>query len=388
MPAHAVVLTTYALARRDAAALGSIEWSHAVLDEAQNIKNPRAQQARAVRTLRAGHRIALTGTPIENRLAELWSIFEFLNPGLLGSLEQFRRQLAIPVERYRNPDAMARLRRLTGPFLLRRLKSDPSIIRDLPAKLEMTVHCTLTREQAALYQAALDEMMTRIEESRGMSRRGLILKLITELKQICNHPVHFQREPGPLPTRSGKLDRLLEMLDEARSEGDGSLVYSQYKEMGDLLVQAVQAHLDVDVPFLHGGVPPRRRDQLVDRFQEEGDEAPPVFVLSLKAGGTGLNLTAANRVFHFDRWWNPAVEDQATDRAHRIGQTRTVQVHKMVTIGTLEERIDRMLIEKRELAEQVVGAGETWLTEMSDDELRELLALGGDAVVEEAGGGA
>ncbi|MGD8394953.1 MAG: DEAD/DEAH box helicase [Candidatus Eiseniibacteriota bacterium] len=383
---HAVVLTTYALARRDAGLLAKVAWSHAAIDEAQNVKNPAAQQARAVRGLRAARRVALTGTPIENRLAELWSIFEFLNPGLLGPLDRFRRQVAIPIERYREPKATERLRRLTGPFLLRRLKSDPRVVRDLPDKLEMSVVCALTQEQAALYQAAIDHLMAQIEASQGMSRRGLILKLITQLKQICNHPAHFQRETGPLPHRSGKLDRLLEMLEEARDAGDRALLYTQYREMGALLVSAVGTALDVDVPFLHGGVPPRQRDAMVDRFQED-PAAPPVFVLSLKAGGTGLNLTAANRVFHFDRWWNPAVEDQATDRAHRIGQTQTVQVHKLVTLGTLEERIDRMLEEKRELAEAVVGAGETWLTEMSDDELRSLVALSREAVVEEDGDG-
>ncbi len=380
LDAHAVVLTTYALARRDAAMLGDVPWSYVVLDEAQYVKNAASQQARAVRSLRAARRVALTGTPVENRLAELWSIYEFLNPGLLGPLETFRRELAIPVERYRDGEAEAKLKKMVGPFLLRRVKSDPRVIQDLPEKLEMTVHCSLTREQAALYQAALDRLLRSIEESEGMSRRGLILKLITALKQICNHPVHFERKPGELARRSGKLDRLLDMLAEARDGGDKALVYTQYREMGKLLVAAIEARLGERVLFLHGGVPVADRERMVDDFQNEGDDTP-IFVLSLKAGGTGLNLTAANHVFHFDRWWNPAVEDQATDRAYRIGQTRTVQVHKMVTLGTLEERIDRMLIEKRELAERIVGTGEAWLTELNDTELRELFELSTDAVV-------
>jgi superfamily II DNA or RNA helicase len=377
---HAVVITTYGLLRRDVDVLGAIEWGVVVLDEAQNIKNPAARQAVAARSLRAEHRFALTGTPVENRLAELWSILEFCAPGLLGPLERFRRQFAIPIERYRDDHAAEHLRRLVRPFVLRRLKSDPAVAADLPAKQEMAVVCTLTREQATLYQAAVEESMERIEHTTGIERRGLVLALLTSLKQICNHPAHYLRERGPLAGRSGKLERTCAMLEETIAAGDRTLVFTQYREMGDRLVAHLRATLGVEPLFLHGGVPRLARDAMVRRFQEDPD-APPVFVLSLKAGGTGLNLTRATRVIHYDRWWNPAVEDQATDRTHRIGQHRVVQVYRLLAAGTLEERIDAMLVDKRALADRIVGPGETWITEMSDKELRQLLALSSDAAV-------
>jgi hypothetical protein len=379
----AVVVTTYGLLRRDADVLGAVDWSVAVLDEAQNIKNSASRTARAARALRATHRFALTGTPVENRLAELWSILEFTTPRLLGSLEGFRRQYALPIERYRDDGAAERLRRIVGPFVLRRLKSDPKILRDLPSKNEMRVVCTLTREQASLYQAAVNETMRKIEESEGIQRRGLVLALITSLKQICNHPAQFLGESGPLPGRSGKLERLGEMLEEVVASGDRALVFTQYREMGNRLVAHLGRALPTEILFLHGGVARAARDTMVRRFQED-ERAPRVFVLSLKAGGTGLNLTAASHVFHFDRWWNPAVEDQATDRAHRIGQRRAVQVHKFVTGGTVEEKVDRMLEEKRDLASRIVGGSEKWITELGDEALRELFALSSDATVEDA----
>ncbi|MBP7149706.1 MAG: DEAD/DEAH box helicase, partial [Acidobacteria bacterium] len=379
-PAGAIVLTTYGLLRRDAELLGGVEWSVAALDEAQNIKNAASHTARAARALRAAHRFALTGTPVENRLAELWSISEFLNPRLLGPLETFRREVAIPVERYNRDDVAERLARVVRPFVLRRLKSDPAVIRDLPAKQEMDVICTLTREQASLYQAAVDEVMREIESAQGIARRGLVLALLTALKQICNHPAQYLGEAGPLAGRSGKLARLSEMLEEVVAAGDRALVFTQYREMGDRLVAELSRRLGEDVPFLHGGVPRAKRDELVARFQD-GPRAPRVFVLSLKAGGTGLNLTAANHVFHYDRWWNPAVEDQATDRAYRIGQSRAVQVHKLLCAGTVEEKINEMLAKKRALAERIVGAGEQWITELDDTALRELFALSPNAVV-------
>jgi len=377
----AVVVTTYPLLRRDRALLTGIDWGAAVLDEAQNVKNPGAQQAAAARALRAAPRFALTGTPVENRLAELWSILDFCVPGLLGPLAAFRRRFAVPVERYRDEGAAAALRRLTGPFVLRRVKSDPAIVADLPPKQEIAVACTLTREQATLYQAALAEAMAQVRAADGIARRGRILALLTALKQICNHPAHYLGQPGPLPGRSGKLDRVVEMLEESVAAGDRTLVFTQFREMGTRLVAAVERALGVEVLFLHGGVPRAARDAMVQRFQEARD-APPVFVLSLRAGGTGLNLTAATRVIHFDRWWNPAVEDQATDRAHRIGQRRTVQVYRLLTAGTVEERIDRLLLDKRALADRVIGAGEAWITELGDAELQELLALSTDAVVD------
>ncbi|MFC1643004.1 DEAD/DEAH box helicase, partial [Myxococcota bacterium] len=376
-----LVITSYGLLRRDVELLSSVPWSTVVLDEAQNIKNAASATARAARALPATHRFALTGTPVENRLAELWSIFEFANPGLLGPLEAFRREFAVPIERYGNDQAAARLRQIVSPFLLRRLKSDPTIIHDLPPKNEMKVICTLTREQATLYQAVVDEEMRRIESADGIERRGRVLALLMFLKQICNHPAQYLGDAGPLSHRSGKLDRAAEMLEEAVAEGDKALVFTQFREMGDRLVAHLEERLGVEVAFLHGGTPRKARDEMVGRFQEE-PQGPRIFVLSVKAGGTGLNLTAANHVFHFDRWWNPAVEDQATDRAFRIGQRRAVQVHKLVCAGTVEEKVDRMLEQKRDLASRVVNAGEKWITELGNDELRDLFALSKDAAVD------
>jgi hypothetical protein len=383
-PPHAIVVTTYGMLRRDRALLGEMDWAVAVLDEAQNVKNPASQQAGAARALRASHRFALTGTPLENRLAELWSILEYCVPGILGPLEGFRRRFAVPIERYRDEAAAERLRRLVSPFLLRRLKSDPAIAADLPPKQEMPVVCTLTREQATLYQAAVEDAMARIEGTEGVKRRGIVLALLTALKQICNHPAHYLHEAGPLPGRSGKLMRLTEMLEETVAAGDRALVFTQYRQMGDLLVAHLQSTLGAEVLFLHGGVPRDARDAMVRRFQDD-PRAPAIFVLSLRAGGTGLNLTRASRVLHFDRWWNPAVEDQATDRAHRIGQQQLVQVYRLLAAGTLEEKIDAMLTDKRALADRVVGAGETWITELPDSELRRLVALSSDATIEEEG---
>jgi hypothetical protein len=375
-----LVLTTYGLLRRDGALLSDVEWSVVVLDEAQNIKNAASATARAARALGATHRFALTGTPVENRLAELWSILEFANPGLLGPLDAFRRDYAVPIERYRDDHAAARLHRIVSPFLLRRLKSDPAIIDDLPPKNEMRVICTLTQEQATLYQAVVDEEMRRIEESEGIERHGRVLALLSFLKQICNHPAQYLGESGPLAGRSGKLARLAEMLEEAIAAGDKALVFTQFREMGERLVGHLASCLGVEVLFLHGGTPKRARDAMVGRFQDEPNDAR-VFVLSVKAGGTGLNLTAASHVFHFDRWWNPAVEDQATDRAYRIGQKRALQVHKLVCAGTVEEKVDQMLEEKRVLAAMVVGADERWITELGDADLRALFTLAPDASI-------
>lgn len=370
-----VVLTTYVLARLDAELLGRVRWSHLIIDEAQNIKNPASQQARALRSLPAERRLALTGTPVENRLTELWSILEFANPGFLGGLGDFRRRFAVPIERLGDQAAAERLRRLAGTFILRRVKTDPTVIQDLPEKQEQKIWCTLTREQATLYQAAVDNTLDRISESSGMKRKANILALLTALKQICNHPAHYLKEGGDrLPARSGKLTRLSEMMEELAAEGDRALIFSQYKEMGDLLHAHFKRTLGVDLPFIHGGVPPLQRDHIVQTFQEDEDAAPAL-LLSLKAGGTGLNLTRATHVFHFDRWWNPAVEDQATDRAFRVGQTRHVRVHKFIVAGTIEEKIDGILESKRDLADSIVGDGETWLTELDDDALRDLFAL-------------
>ena len=370
---HDVVLTTYSLVTRDLAELGAVGWGRMVLDEAQQIKNPGAAQTKAVGKLRARRRIALTGTPVENRLSELWSIMHVLNPGLLGSARSFRERFALPIERDNDSEAAAVLRRATGPFVLRRLKTDRSIISDLPDKIETVDHCPLTREQATLYQAVVDELLASAEEAEGINRRGIVLAGLLRLKQVCNHPAHYQPDGSPLRGRSGKLTRTEELLEEILGEGDKVLCFTQFKAWGELLAPYLQRQFGTDALWLHGGVRRPARDEMVRRFQDP--DGPRLFLISLKAGGTGLNLTAASHVIHLDRWWNPAVEDQATDRAYRIGQHRTVQVHKLVTIGTVEERIDEMITRKRELAQRVVGSGEDWLTELSTEELRDLVSL-------------
>jgi SNF2 family DNA or RNA helicase len=376
---HDLVITTYATAHRDEEALSAVSWENLVLDEAQNIKNPQAKQTKTAKRLKAAQRIALTGTPVENRLSELWSIMDFLNPGYLGPAKKFHETFALPIERYRDLDRAERLRRMTQPFILRRLKTDPAIIKDLPEKVESKVYYHLTPEQATLYGAVVEDMLAKIESSAGIDRRGQILAALTKLKQICNHPALFLQDGSPLEGRSGKLTRLEEMLDEVLSEGDKALIFTQFAGMGAMLRHHLQEKLGCEVLFLHGGTPKGGRDAMIERFQSE-EGGPPLFVLSLKAGGFGLNLTAANRVFHFDRWWNPAVENQATDRAFRIGQRKNVFVHKFVCLGTLEDRIDKMIEEKKELAEAVVGAGEAWLTELSTEDLREVLALSREAI--------
>jgi non-specific serine/threonine protein kinase len=317
---------------------------------------------------------------VENRLSEMWSILDFLNPGLLGTARDFRARFALPIERYRDPDRAAQLRRLAGPFILRRLKTDRGIIQDLPEKQEMKVFCNLTRAQASLYQATVDDLMRRIEASDGIQQRGLVLSMLLRLKQACNHPAQLLGDGSALAGRSGKLERLEEVLDEVMQVGDRARVFTQFAEMGHLLQARLQERFAREIPFLHGGTRKGDRDALVERFQGAG--GPAVLLLSLKAGGTGLNLTAANHVIHFDRWWNPAVEDQATDRAFRIGQRRDVQVRKLICAGTLEERIDLVIEEKKALAGSVLGTGEAWLTEMSTDELRRVVALSADAVAE------
>ncbi|NLY02868.1 MAG: DEAD/DEAH box helicase [Rhodopirellula sp.] len=375
---QAIVISSYGLLHRDLDCLREVDWAGVVLDEAQNIKNPQTKQARAARSLKAEYRIALTGTPVENHVGDLWSTMEFLNPGLLGSQAEFKRSFFVPIQAMRDPDAAASLKRITGPFILRRLKTDRTIISDLPEKLEMKVYCTLTKEQASLYAAVLKEAEKPLGDADGIRRKGVILGMLSKLKQVCNHPAQFLGDNSEIPGRSGKLARLTEMLEEALEVGDRALIFSQFTEMGEILRRHIEATFGREVLFLHGGVPKRRRDTMVERFQTE--DGPAVFLLSLKAGGTGLNLTRANHVFHFDRWWNPAVENQATDRAFRIGQKQNVQVHKFICAGTFEERIDRMIESKREIAEQVVGVGEGWLTELSSRELKQIFALGKEAV--------
>ena len=371
LAADEIVLVTYGVVLRDSARLAEVGWGLLVADEAQHAKNPLSRTARELRAVPAPARIALTGTPVENRLSELWAILDWTTPGLLGHLEAFTRRVAVPVERYRDAEATARFAGLIRPFLLRRRKTDPGIAPELPPKTETDVFVPLTAEQVTLYEAMVRETMEAIERSEGIERAGLVFKLLTALKQICNHPAQYLKQPGPLDGRSGKLAAFDELTDIILASGESMLVFTQYTQMGALL----QQHLDacgIGSLFLHGGVPVPRREEMVARFQA-GDV--PVFLLSLKAGGTGLTLTRATHVLHYDRWWNPAVEDQATDRAYRIGQDRPVQVHRLVAEGTLEDRIAALLEKKRELADAVIGSGEGWIAELSDAELAELVSL-------------
>lgn len=392
-----IVITTYPLLARDEADLATVDWAHIVLDEAQAIKNPNTAVSRVARRLPGRHAIALTGTPMENNLGELHTIMDFCAPGLLGSARSFRAKWARPIETGADPGAAARLRRMLDPFILRRVKTDPAVIGDLPEKQENTEFVELTVEQAALYAAYVRELDAALAARRGdaaeagrsaMSRRALVLTSLTRLKQICNHPAHYLADGSPITDggghRSGKVRRLVELLDLAVGQGESTLVFTQYAEFGRLLRPYLAERYGRPIPFLHGGVPRAERLAMVEEFNAPG--GPPVLLLSLKAGGTGLNLTGANHVVHVDRWWNPAVENQATDRAYRIGQLRDVTVHKLVSRGTLEERIDRVIADKIALGGAVIGTGARALTELDDAELRTLVHLdarprpgGGDA---------
>ncbi|GAB2807177.1 DEAD/DEAH box helicase [Streptomyces chlorus] len=374
------VLTTYGTMRLDAPRLAEVSWGMVVADEAQHVKNPYAATARQLRSIGARARVALTGTPVENNLSELWAILDWTTPGLLGRLGTFRRRYADAVEGGTDPAAAERLARLVRPFLLRRRKSDPGIAPELPPKTETDHAVSLTQEQAALYEAVVREALTELSGTSGvsgtdgMARRGMIVKLLTGLKQICNHPAQFLKEERPaIAGRSGKLELLDELLDTVLAEQACALVFTQYVQMARLLERHLTAR-GVPSQFLHGGTPVAEREAMVRRFQ---DGEVPVFLLSLKAAGTGLNLTRAEHVVHYDRWWNPAVEAQATDRAYRIGQTRPVQVHRLIAEGTIEDRIAELLVRKRELADAVLGSGEAALTELTDAELADLVALRG-----------
>jgi superfamily II DNA or RNA helicase len=400
---HDVVITTYTLVSRDRDVLERVQWHRVVLDEAQYIKNPPTKQTATIRSLRTTRRIALTGTPVENRLSELWSIIEFCNPGYLGPPGEFRRRFAVPIERHRDQERAEQLRRLVRPFVLRRLKTDPTVITDLPPCVVTKEYATLTAEQAALYERTVNSMLNQVSRAEGIQRRGLVLATLVKLKQICNHPVQVDKKGyafesaarsreisgaereslALLSRRSGKATRLMSMMEEVLAAGHCALLFTQFRRMGHLLAAMIRHDLDAEVQFLHGGTPPKKRQQMIDRFQDP-DGGVPIFILSLKAGGIGVNLTAANHVFHYDRWWNPAVENQATDRAFRIGQTRTVHVHKFVCQGTLEERIDQMIEQKTELARNIIGAGEDWLADLTTGELRELLTLRHTAMEGEA----
>ncbi len=369
-----LVVTSYAIARRDRELLEAAPWGLAVIDEAQNLKNPDALQTRAVAALPSDARLALTGTPVENHLRDLWSIYHVVLPGLLGGATRFARTFTAPL-RQGDERAMEKLTRRVAPFLLRRTKADPGVAVDLPPRQEQDVWCDLTREQVGLYQAMTEATLEGLTDKAGMQRRAHILTALLRFKQICNHPESFHRErPDKLFGRSGKLDRAVEIVEELLEGGQKAVVFTQFAEMGTILTRALDERLDIDAGFYHGGLSPKEREALVEEFN--APDGPPVLIVSLKAGGTGLNLQAASAVIHYDRWWNPAVEEQATARAHRIGQTRSVNVYKFVTRATLEERIVAMLEEKRDLAERVLASSdESWITEMNDRALRDFLTL-------------
>ncbi|MFZ5686730.1 MAG: SNF2-related protein [Bacillota bacterium] len=368
-----LIVTSYGILRRDVAKFKRNKWGLVVIDEAQNIKNPDSNQTRAVKSLAAKSYIAMSGTPVENRLVELWSIFDFINRGYLGRWQDFASRFALPIEKYRDGDKINKLQKATAPFLLRRLKSDRTIIKDLPPKIVKEEHCYLSKEQAALYQQVVENMMREIEESEGIARKGLVFKLMTALKQICNHPVQYTKKGKAEKEHSGKAIKALALLEQAVAAGEKALLFTQYREMGELLVGLIRDELQVEALFFHGGVSRQKRDEMVEKFQ--GEDGFPIMIVSLKAGGTGLNLTAATSVIHYDLWWNPAVEDQATDRTFRIGQNRTVMVHRLLSLGTFEEKINEMMSAKRELAELTVAVGESSLSELSNQELRELFKL-------------
>ncbi|KAB7707445.1 DEAD/DEAH box helicase [Bacillus aerolatus] len=369
-----VILTTYGLSHLDFETISSIEWSTVALDEAQNIKNAQTKQSRAIRKLKGGHHIALTGTPMENRLAELWAIFDFTNHGYLNSLQHFQKHYIVPIEKDGMKEKIEKLQAKIRPFLLRRTKKDPEVELNLPDKLEQKEYCPLTTEQAVLYEQLVNETMEEIGKLAAFERRGLILQMLNKIKQLCNHPALYlkEQEPAHIIERSEKMNKLMELVGNIIDREEACLIFTQYIGMGEMIRQEIEKRFAATVPFLNGSTSKEQRDRLVTQFQ---DGHFPVFLLSLKAGGTGLNLTAANHVIHFDRWWNPAVENQATDRAYRIGQNRFVHVHKMITTGTLEEKIDLMLEKKQALNDEIISSDQ-WITEMNDHELKELLQLG------------
>lgn len=368
-----IVLTTYGLAHLDFDEFSSVEWSTIALDEAQNIKNAETKQSRAIRKLKGQHHIALTGTPMENRLAELWSIFDFINHGYLGTFGQFQKKFIAPIEKDNSEKKIRQLQQQIKPFLLRRTKKDPEVELNLPDKLEQKEYCALTTEQAALYEQLVQDTFNKIDTLSYFERKGMILQMLNRLKQLCNHPALFLKEEYPenIEERSNKLGSLVELADSIMNAGEACIIFTQYIAMGEMIRKVLQERYSITVPFLNGSMPKAQRDDYVERFQN-GEF--PFFLLSLKAGGTGLNLTAANHVIHYDRWWNPAVENQATDRAYRIGQNRFVHVHKLITTGTLEEKIDLMLEKKQSLNDEIIRSDQ-WVTELSNDDLQNLLAL-------------
>jgi len=370
---HDVIITSYGVARSDEKLLAKTKWRVLIIDEAQAIKNPGTAQTKALKKFKADTRIAMSGTPVENRMSEYWSIFDFTNKGYLSNLNRFKKEYMVPIEKDRDQEKLQTFRQVTAPFILRRLKTDKSIISDLPDKIEQDHYCTLSAEQTALYQGVVDTNLEQIEENEGIARAGLIFKLMTALKQICNHPSLYLKNDDPDPALSGKAALLINLLSQIRAQGEKVLIFTQYKTMGDLLVRLLSQQFPEAPLFLHGSLSRKQRDHLVDTFQTQ--PFAWAFILSLKAAGTGLNLTAANHVIHYDLWWNPAVEAQATDRAFRIGQQKNVQVNRFITQGTFEEKINAMIQQKRELADLTVGSGEQWIGDLSNQELKTVFKL-------------
>ena len=370
---HDIILTTYAIMRIDVEELKKHQWGMVIVDEAQNIKNPDTAQTLAIKTLKADTKVAMTGTPVENRLTELWSIFDFINQGYLGNLREFQKSYAIPIERFKETSRASKLKLSVSPFVLRRLKTDKNVISDLPEKMVLNEYCYLSKPQAVLYEKTLNEMMSKISEFSGINRRGNIFKLITALKQICNHPYQFLKSGEMTREMSGKMDKCISTLESILDAGEKTLIFTQYKEMGDILCKVIAEECNIEPLFFHGSLTVPQREELIDKFQN--DENVKVMILSLKAGGTGLNLTSATNVIHYDLWWNPAVEDQATDRTYRIGQDKNVMVHRMITLGTFEEKIDEMLKSKKELADLAIYEGEKIITELTDEEIYEIFTL-------------
>lgn len=373
-----IVITTYNLVRLYDEYFASREWTLLVIDEAQNIKNPSTYQTKSIKELTGKYRIAMTGTPVENRLTELWSIFDFLNPDFFGTLKWFRSEYAMPIESYQIEHKVEEFKKITSPFMIRRLKSDKSIIADLPDKIVKDEFCYLSKEQIVIYQKILKDDLDIIEKLKGTARRGKVFQMINALKQICNHPSHFTKKKAYHPNLSGKSQRLVSLLENILPTGEKTILFTQYTEMAEILLDILDKHLGIQPDFFHGGLMRKEREKIIFNFQK--DPTKQLILISLKAGGTGLNLVEATNVIHYDLWWNPAVEDQATDRAYRIGQTKNVQVHRLITLGTFEEKINSIIQGKRSLTDLTLIKGEKWITELSNEELKELFVLTGGVV--------
>ena len=368
-----IYLTSYGVIRSDIEKFKKQKWFLTVIDEAQNIKNPNTKQTKAIKSIKSKHRIAMSGTPVENRLSEYWSIFDFTNKGYLTSLKKFRKNYIVPIEKEKNQETLNNFKQITEPFIMRRLKSDKNIIKDLPDKIVNDIYCNLTKEQVALYKETLDSSIREVEENEGIKRKGLVLKLINSLKQICNHPSQFTKTQKADIYESGKLEVLMNTLENIIQSGEKVLIFTQYVQMGEIIQKLIEEKFSQEVLFLHGSLTRKKRDEMIDKFQRKPQNK--IFIISLKAGGTGLNLTAAQNVIHYDLWWNPAVENQATDRAYRIGQKENVMVYRFITKGTFEEKINKMIHDKEELAKLTVGNGETFITEMNTEDLKNMLKL-------------